>query len=106
MGLAYVGSHFGSSLRVFSCVRCCGCFICFVLSHLVHTISVPSSVLHCFQMIQYPQAVLNWVLAPISTGGWTIEEWHSHYSSFDQDAWAAYYSARVVVKGRQYEPEE
>ena len=57
-------------------------------------------------MISYPQAVLNWVMAQTSTGGWTIEEWHSHYSSFDQDSWAAYYSAHVVVKGRQYEPEE
>ena len=57
-------------------------------------------------MIAYPQAVINWVLAQPTTGGWSIQEWHDHCSSFNREAWAAYYSEKVFAKGKQYQPEE
>ena len=57
-------------------------------------------------MIAYPQAVINWVLAQPSSGGYSIQEWHDCYSSYDRDAWASYYSKTVRVKGKSYQPEE
>ena len=57
-------------------------------------------------MIGYPTALVKWVMDQPSTGGWTVKEWHDHYSSFSGEEWAAYYSKKVVVKGKQWEPEE
>ena len=57
-------------------------------------------------MISYPQSVINWILAQPSTGGWTIQEWHDHYQSFDKEAWSKYYSEKVSLAGKKYEPEE
>ena len=50
-------------------------------------------------------ALLTWLRNQVSVGGWTVREWESHYSQFDDASWAEYYSTRTI-QGQQWEPEE
>ena len=50
-------------------------------------------------------ALLTWIRNQVSVRGWTVREWESHYSQFDDASWAEYYSTRTIG-GQQWQPEE